>query len=89
MEKAFEMSDLSRMTYFLGMKLWQSSDDNFINQIKYASWLLVKYAWKKNKQVNTPFAISEKQIKEDYSAKINVAFIEFWLESYYIYVYQG
>lgn len=44
MEKAFEMSDLSRMTYFLGMKLWQSSDDNFINQIKYASWLLVKYA---------------------------------------------
>lgn len=44
---------------------------------------------KKNKQVNTPFAISEKQIKEDYSAKINVAFIEFWLEAYYIYVYQG
>ena len=43
MADVFEMSDLGHMTYFLGMKISQSSTGIFISQRKYALDLLRKF----------------------------------------------
>ena len=39
----FEMKDLGLMHYFLGLEVWQSSEEIFLNQGKYALEILIQY----------------------------------------------
>ena len=39
----FEMKDLAMMHYFLGMEVWQSADEIFLGQGKYAVDILKRF----------------------------------------------
>jgi len=54
MKKVFEMTDLSLMTYFLGMEIKQSQDKVFICQKKYAKKYLKSFKCKIARQWALP-----------------------------------
>jgi hypothetical protein len=47
MKQEFDMSDLGRMKYFLGVEVVQNSERIFINQRKYANEVLERFGMKK------------------------------------------
>lgn len=65
MMSMFEMMDLGTMTYFLGMKVIQTSEGVYLHQVKYARDLLKKFNMSLCKVVNTSLAAGEKFSKED------------------------
>lgn len=54
MQKEFDMSDLSRMKYFLGIKVVQNTNAIFICQQKYAHEMLERFGMEQNNSVNNP-----------------------------------
>jgi len=73
MKKVFEMNDLGKMTYFLGMEVNQSSQGIFVSQKKYATEILKKFCLDKCKPVSTPAVQGEKLMKEDESGFVNAS----------------
>jgi len=73
MKKVFEMNDLGKMTYFLGMEVNQSSQGIFVSQKKYATEILKKFCLDKCKLVSTPAVQGEKLMKEDESGLVNAS----------------
>ncbi|XP_039134174.1 uncharacterized mitochondrial protein AtMg00810-like [Dioscorea cayenensis subsp. rotundata] len=65
MKTTFEMSDLGRMSFFLGMEVKQMETGIFLHQKKYAEELLSKFCMGNSKPVSTPFSVGEKLFKED------------------------
>ncbi|XP_027934022.1 uncharacterized protein LOC114189605 [Vigna unguiculata] len=65
MMKAFEMTDLGLMNYFLGIEVKQQEDDIFISQKKYIEALLKKFKMYDCKPVATPLMVNEKLQKDD------------------------
>ncbi|GKV25217.1 hypothetical protein SLEP1_g34687 [Rubroshorea leprosula] len=70
MMKMFEMNDLGKMSYFLGIEVQQSSQGVFICQRKYATQILNKFAMSNCKAVSTPIVPGTKFTSEDGVAKI-------------------
>ena len=68
MREVFEMNDLGEMSYFLSMKIKQTSKGIFISQRKYAGEILKKFEIENNKFVSTPAVQREKLKKEDGSS---------------------
>lgn len=54
MMQAFDMSDLGKMRFFLGIEVWQKPEGIFISQRKYAVEILEKFAMSECKPVNSP-----------------------------------
>ncbi|BBG98714.1 ADP glucose pyrophosphorylase large subunit 1, partial [Prunus dulcis] len=54
MKKEFDMSDLGRMKYFLGVEVVQNSDGIFICQRKYAKEVLERFGMERSNPVNNP-----------------------------------
>ena len=50
----FEMKDLGMMHYFLGMKVWQSTDGFILGQGKYAIEILNRFGMMDYKEMATP-----------------------------------
>jgi len=71
--KVFEMNDLGKMTYFLGIEVNQSSQGIFVSQKKYATEILKKFCLDKCKLVSTPAVQGEKLIKENESGLVNAS----------------
>ncbi|GKU91768.1 hypothetical protein SLEP1_g5591 [Rubroshorea leprosula] len=71
MKKEFEMNDLGKMSYFLGMEISQTSQGIFICQKKYANEILNQFAMVNCKTVNTPMVPCEKLRSDDGAAKID------------------
>lgn len=65
MKTSFEMNDLRKMSYFLGMEMVQSEHGILIHQRKYIKELLIKFCMDKCKSMSTPFAVGQKLIKDD------------------------
>ncbi|WZY88683.1 hypothetical protein YC2023_045418 [Brassica napus] len=69
--KAFEMTDLGLMSYFLGMEVQQKGDGIIIHQRKYAKEILKKFQMEDCKGTDTPMNQKEKFSKEDGAEKID------------------
>lgn len=64
MKKEFDMTDLGRMTYFLGVEVIQNDDGIFIGQSKYARDALERFGMDKSKPVSNPVAPGNKLTKK-------------------------
>jgi len=71
MKKVFEMTDLGKMTFFLGMEVQQKHNEIFICQQKYAKEILKKFNMEECISTATPMNQKEKFCKEDGAAKID------------------
>ncbi|XP_052479605.1 uncharacterized mitochondrial protein AtMg00810-like [Gossypium raimondii] len=61
----FDMLDLGRMHYFLGIEVAQSDTDIFISQRKYAQEILKRFQMANCNPVGTPVKTSLKLVKDD------------------------
>ena len=73
MEKAFEMSNLGLMKYFLGIEIQQDKYGIFLSQKKYAKDLLKKFHRENCKPTTTPFVQNLQLIKDDGAAKVEIS----------------
>jgi len=73
MKNVFEMTDLGKMTLFLGMEVQQKQNEIFICQQKYAKEILKKFNMKECRSTTIPMNQKEKFCKEDEAAKIDEA----------------
>jgi hypothetical protein len=71
MKNVFEMTDLRKMTFFLGMEVQQKQNEIFICQQKYAKEILKKFNMEECRSTATPMNQKEKFCKEDEDAKID------------------
>jgi hypothetical protein len=71
MKNVFEMTDLGKMTFFLGMEVQQKQNEIFICQQKYAKEILKKFNMEECRSTTTPMNQKEKFYKEDGAAKID------------------
>ncbi|RVW98283.1 Retrovirus-related Pol polyprotein from transposon RE1 [Vitis vinifera] len=69
MKDVFEMTDLGRMTFFLGMEVQQKQNEIFICQQKYAKEILKKFKMEECNPSATPMNQNEKFCKKDGAAK--------------------
>ena len=61
----FEMKDLGLMHYFLGLEIWQSSEEIFLNQEKYAVEILKRFNMLECKAMATPMESNLKLLDDD------------------------
>ncbi|KAF2285984.1 hypothetical protein GH714_009359 [Hevea brasiliensis] len=71
MQSKFEMTDLGKMTFFLGLEVHQTNQGTFICQEKYAREILKKFGMENCNSIDTPTPQNEKLSKEDGSEKID------------------
>jgi hypothetical protein len=60
----FEMKDLGLMHYFLGLEVWQRSDEIFLSQGKYIVEILKKFEMMDCKSMTTPMTIHLKLLSD-------------------------
>jgi hypothetical protein len=65
MIKEFEMTNISLMTYYLGIKIMQGEDTIFVNQEKFAKETLKKFKMEDYAKVNTLVECIVKMSKND------------------------
>ncbi|KAH9750688.1 hypothetical protein KPL71_013969 [Citrus sinensis] len=65
MKDVFEMTDLGKMTFFLGIQVHQKENEIFLCQQKYAKEVLKKFNMEECKPTATPMNQKEKFCKED------------------------
>ena len=65
MIREFEMTNISLMTYYLGIKIMQGEDTIFMNQEKFAKEILKKFKIKDCAKVNTLVECGVKMSKND------------------------
>jgi hypothetical protein len=58
----FEMKDLGMMHYFLGLEVWQRSDEILLSQGKYTFEILKKFGMLNLKPVVTPMVMNLKKL---------------------------
>ena len=61
----FEMKDLGMMHYFLGLEVWQSPDEIFLNQGKYTVEILKRFGMLDCKAMTTPMTTNLKLLNDD------------------------
>jgi hypothetical protein len=61
---SFEMKDLGMMHYFLGLEVWQRTDEIFLNQGKYTMKILNKFGMTECKSMPTPMVIDLKKMND-------------------------
>jgi hypothetical protein len=60
----FEMKDLGMMHYFLGLEVWQRTDEIFLSQGKYTVEILKKFGMIDCKSMPTPMVMNLKKMNE-------------------------
>jgi hypothetical protein len=60
----FEMKDLGMMHYFLGLEVWQRTDEIFLSQGKYTVEILKKFGMTDCKSMPTPMVMDLKKMNE-------------------------
>ena len=58
MKKAFEMSMLAELTFFLGLQVYQTDKGVFISQNKYIKDMIKRFKMEDSKPVSTPMITS-------------------------------
>ena len=67
----FKMKDLGMMHYFLGLEVWQHSDEIFLNQGKYTFEILKRFGMLDYKAMTTLMTTSLKLLNDDTSEVVN------------------
>jgi hypothetical protein len=69
----FEMKDLGMMHYFLGLEVWQRTDEIFLSQGKYTVEILKKFSMTECKSMPTPMVMDLKKMNDasTYSSDID------------------
>ncbi|XP_021889958.1 uncharacterized protein LOC110808697 [Carica papaya] len=70
----FEMTDLSVLTYFLGIEIKQSKGEVFICERKYAKEILKKFNMEECKATTTPMSQKESLSKDDAHDKVDESY---------------
>jgi hypothetical protein len=65
------MKDLGMMHYFLGLKVWQRTDDIFLSQGKYTVEILKKFGMTECKSMPTPMVMDLKKMNDADSCEID------------------
>jgi hypothetical protein len=71
MKLEFDMTDLGKMKYFLGVEVLQNSDGIYISQKKYAKDVLERFGMEKSNSVKNPIVPGVKLMKDEEGAKVN------------------
>jgi hypothetical protein len=71
MKLEFDMTDLGKMKYFLGVEVLQNSDGIYISQKKYAKDVLERFGMEKSNSVKNPIVPDVKLMKDEEGAKVN------------------
>ncbi|RVW19213.1 Retrovirus-related Pol polyprotein from transposon TNT 1-94 [Vitis vinifera] len=71
MKHEFDMTDLGKMRYFLGLEVLQRSDGVFISQKKYALEVLKQFGMDKSNFVHNPIVPSFKLMKDEGGVKVD------------------
>jgi hypothetical protein len=67
MASEFEMKDLGLMHYFLGLEVWQRSNEIFLSQGKYIVEILQRFRMMDCKSMTTPMTINLKLLSDEFS----------------------
>jgi hypothetical protein len=67
----FEMKDLGPMHYFLGLEVWQNSDEIILGQGKYAMEILKRFGMMDCKSMSTPTTTNLKLLGDTSSGTID------------------
>jgi hypothetical protein len=67
----FEMKDLGQMHYFLGLEVWQRSDEIFLSQGKYTLEILKRFQMTDCKSMPTPMVMDLKKMNDTDSGDID------------------
>eukprot|EP00268_Persea_americana_P056077 TRINITY_DN6570_c0_g1_i4.p1 TRINITY_DN6570_c0_g1~~TRINITY_DN6570_c0_g1_i4.p1 ORF type:complete len:520 (+),score=81.62 TRINITY_DN6570_c0_g1_i4:3057-4616(+) len=70
MKREFDMSDIGRMKYFLGVEIVQSSDGIFISQKKYANEVLERFGMEHCNPVKNPIVPGCRLVKDEGGVRI-------------------
>ena len=73
MKLEFDMTDLGKMKYFLGVEVLQNSDGIYISQKKYAKDILERFGMEKNNSLKNPIVPGGKLMKDEKGVKVNVS----------------
>ena len=68
----FEMKDLGPMHYFLGLEVWQRTDEIFLSQGKYTVDILKRFGMMDCKSMTTPMVANLKKLHETASCSDSV-----------------
>ena len=71
MKDEFDMTDLGKMRYFLGLEVLQRSDGIFISQKKYALEVLQRFGMDKSNSVHNPIVPGFKLMKDEGGVKVD------------------
>ena len=71
MKHEFDMTDLGKMRYFLGLEVLQRSDGAFISQKKYALEVLQRFGMDKSNSVHNPIVPGFKLVKDEGGVKVD------------------
>ena len=66
----FEMKDLGMLHYFLGLQVWQRTDEIFLSQGKYTVEILKKFGMTECKSMPTPMVMDLKKMNDVDSCEI-------------------
>ncbi|KAL0405993.1 UNVERIFIED_CONTAM: Retrovirus-related Pol polyprotein from transposon TNT 1-94 [Sesamum latifolium] len=71
MKHEFDMTDLGKMKYFLGLEVLQKSGGIFISQRKYAEEMLQRFGMNQSNSVQTPIVPGFKLCKDEGGTKVD------------------
>jgi hypothetical protein len=67
----FDMSDLGKMRYFLGIEVLQNSEGIYVCQIKYAHEVLQRFGMDRSNLVKNPIVLGCKLSKDEKGTKVD------------------
>ena len=67
----FEMKDLGLMRYFLGLEVWQKTDEIFLSQEKFTMEILKKFGMTECKSMPTPMVMDLKKTSNTDSGDVD------------------
>ncbi|GJS71452.1 putative ribonuclease H-like domain-containing protein [Tanacetum coccineum] len=86
MHKKFQISSMSELTFFLGLKVKQKEDGIFISQDKYMTEILKKFGFTNVKTASTPIETQKPLLKDEDDKEVDVHLYRSMIGSLILYL---